>query len=124
MRRWRRGVIRSKRWKELNSELQQVPPSPPSPLRETSRLADLRERRSRNTLGAGGFMEKNGKNEGDAIREHTPPEIQERIDSTLEERIRFYAAQPNKVIARRLKELEEEWDLDRMLTANVAGLAL
>ena len=69
-------------------------------------------------------MEKNGKKESDAIREHTPPEIQEQIDSTLEERIRFYAAQPNKVIARRLKELDEEWDLDRVLTANIAGLAL
>jgi hypothetical protein len=69
-------------------------------------------------------MEANGKNGGDAIRAHTPPEIQEQIDSTLEERIRFYAAQPGKVIARRLKELDEEWDLDRLLTANVAGLAL
>ena len=69
-------------------------------------------------------MGKNGKNGSDAIRAHTPEDIQEQIDSTLEERIRYYAAQPKKVIERRLKELDEEWDLDRMMTANLAGLAL
>jgi hypothetical protein len=69
-------------------------------------------------------MEAIGKNGGDAMRAHTPADIQAQIDSTLEERIRYYAAQPKKVIARRIKELDEEWDLDRLLTANVAGLAL
>ena len=70
-------------------------------------------------------MEESGKheNEGDAMRAHTPANIQQRIDSTLEERIRFYAAQPKEVIARRLQELDQEWDLDRLLTANAAGLA-
>lgn len=69
-------------------------------------------------------MEENGKHEGDAMRAHTPAAIQQRIDSTLEERIRFYAAQPKEVIARRIEQLDQEWDIDRLLTANAAGLAL
>ncbi|HTD66293.1 MAG TPA: hypothetical protein VK846_07165 [Candidatus Limnocylindria bacterium] len=69
-------------------------------------------------------MEENGKHEGDAIRSHTPEDVQERIDSTLEERIRFYAAQPREAIDRRLGELDQECDLDRMLTINAASIAL
>ena len=69
-------------------------------------------------------MEENGKHEGDAMRAHTPADIQQRIDFTLEDRIRFYATQPKEAIARRLNELDQEWDLDRLLTANMAGLAL
>jgi len=69
-------------------------------------------------------MEENGKHESDAMRAHTPPEIQRRIDSSLEERIRFYAAQPKEAIARRIAELDEEWSIDRLLARNAAGLAL
>jgi hypothetical protein len=69
-------------------------------------------------------MEENGKHEEDQIRVHTPADIQQRIDSTLEERIRFYAAQPKEAISRRLQELDQECDIDRMFAMNAAGLAL
>ena len=69
-------------------------------------------------------MEENGKHENDAMRAHTSPELQQRIDSELEERIRFYATQTKEAISRRIAQLDEEWSLDRRLTANAAGIAL
>ncbi len=41
----------------------------------------------------------------------------------MEERIRFYAAQPHQ-IDRRLTELEQEWDVERTLETNASSLAL
>lgn len=67
-------------------------------------------------------MEANGN--GDAVRAHTPEEVQRKIDSTLEERIRFYAAQPREAITRRLEELNQECDIDHVLMKNAAGIAL
>jgi hypothetical protein len=69
-------------------------------------------------------MESNGRHDGEPMRAHTSQAIQQRIDSTLEDRIRFYASQPKEVISRRIQELDQQWDIDRMMTANAAGLAL
>ncbi len=69
-------------------------------------------------------MESNGRHENDAMRAHTSQAIQERIDSSLEERIRFYAMQPKEAIDRRLQELDRECDLDRTMMRNGAGIAL
>jgi hypothetical protein len=69
-------------------------------------------------------MESNGKHDNDPVRAHTSQAVQQRIDSSLEERIRFYASQPKEAISRRLTELDEEWDLDRTVLTNAAGLAL
>jgi hypothetical protein len=69
-------------------------------------------------------MESNGKHDNDPMRAHTSQAVQQRIDSSLEERIRFYASQPAEAISRRLTELDEEWDIDRMLLTNAAGVAL
>ncbi len=71
-----------------------------------------------------GKHEENAANAVDEIRAHTPDDVQQRIDSTLEERIRFYAVQPREVIERRLRELDQEQDLDRVLTVNTASVAL
>lgn len=69
-------------------------------------------------------MESNGKNDNDPMRAHTSQAVQQRIDASLEERIRFYASQPKQAISRRLTELDEEWDIDRRLLTNAAGIAL
>jgi hypothetical protein len=69
-------------------------------------------------------MESNGRHEEDTMRAHTSQAIQQRIDSSLEERIRFYAMQPKEAIDRRLQELEQERDLDRTMMLNGAGVAL
>jgi hypothetical protein len=65
-----------------------------------------------------------GTKETDPIRANTAPAVLQKIDSTIEERVRFYATQPEAVISRRIQELEREWDIERWLQANAAGLAL
>ena len=62
--------------------------------------------------------------EGDPVRSRTRPDVMERIDSQIEERIRFYATQPKEAISRRIEELEREWDLERCLETNYATFAL
>ena len=57
------------------------------------------------------------------VRSHTAPGINRRIDSAIEESIRFHAAHPEK-IDQRLFELEREWDIERALEANAASLAV
>jgi hypothetical protein len=54
---------------------------------------------------------------------NTAETINRRIAEETEERIRHYAARPQQ-IDRRLKELDEEWDMERTLETNAAGLAL
>ena len=49
-------------------------------------------------------MESNGKHDNDPMRAHTSQAVQQRLDSSLEERIRFYASQPKEAISRRLDE--------------------
>src|SRR3974390_3896130 len=60
----------------------------------------------------------------DQVRAHTKPELNEKIDTEMERRIRFYAAQDAHAIAERLEELDREWDIERVLEANAASLIL
>lgn len=60
----------------------------------------------------------------DRVRANTKPEINERIDREMERRLRFYAVQDPAVISERLAELDREWDIERLLEANVATLSL
>ena len=69
-------------------------------------------------------MSTNGTTELDRVRANTSPEILEAIDARIEERIRFYATQPRGAISQRIEELDREWDIERMLETNAAGLAL
>lgn len=69
-------------------------------------------------------MSANGTTELDRVRANTSPEILEAIDARIEERIRFYAGQPQEAISQRIQELDREWDIERMLETNAAGLAL
>jgi hypothetical protein len=61
---------------------------------------------------------------GDAIRAGTKPQVQRKIDKTIREQIKHFAAQPKEVITRRIFELENEWDIERVLEANAAGIGL
>ena len=58
------------------------------------------------------------------VRRYTEPEALARIDAKIEENIRFYAAQPQHVISRRIEELDREWSIERWLEANASSLAL
>lgn len=60
----------------------------------------------------------------DLVRENTAPEVNDRIDRQIERNIGFMATQPDDVISQRIDELDEEWDLDRLLARNAAVFAL
>jgi hypothetical protein len=61
---------------------------------------------------------------GDAVRAATKPKVQEKIDKSIREQIIHFASQPKEVITRRIVELENEWDIERMLEANASGIGL
>jgi hypothetical protein len=53
---------------------------------------------------------------------HTPPAINERIRQQMEQRLAYFAAHPQQ-IEQRLRELDQEWDIERALQANASSLA-
>jgi hypothetical protein len=57
------------------------------------------------------------------VERNTAEAINQRIARQTEERIRFFAANPHQ-IHRRLKELDDEWDMERTLETNASSLAL
>jgi hypothetical protein len=56
------------------------------------------------------------------VPRHTSEEVNRHIAEETEERVRRLAANP-AAIQSRLHELDEEWDIERMLEANAAALA-
>ncbi len=60
----------------------------------------------------------------DRVRTNTNPEINRKIDSQLERRMRYFATQEKQAISERIAELDAEWDLERVLEANAASLGL
>jgi hypothetical protein len=62
--------------------------------------------------------------EPDRVRRRTAPDVNQRIDASVEKSIRYYAAQPREVISRRIHALEREWDIERVLQTNAASLGL
>jgi hypothetical protein len=62
--------------------------------------------------------------EPDRVRANTAPEINQSIDRKIEENVRYYSGQPREKIARRIRELDEEWDIERILQAMASSLSL
>ncbi len=60
----------------------------------------------------------------DRVRAQTDPEINRRIDTALERRLRFYATQDKEAISERIQELDREWDIERVLETNAATVSL
>ena len=58
----------------------------------------------------------------DRVPLNTSEEINQRIARETNRRVNFYAANPVG-IERRLRELDEEWDIERVLEANAASVA-
>ncbi len=58
------------------------------------------------------------------VRRHTADHINRRIDATIAETIYHYAGRPEDAIAARLDELDVEWDIERVLQAHAAAVAL
>jgi seryl-tRNA synthetase len=53
---------------------------------------------------------------------HTAESVNERIRQETQQRVRKFAAQPAGIAAR-LKELDEEWDIERAIEMNASALA-
>lgn len=54
---------------------------------------------------------------------HTARRINRRIERQIETNVAFYAERPQE-IDQRLRELDREWDIERMLETNASALAL
>jgi len=63
-------------------------------------------------------------NNGDRARESTPGKINLDIDQETFENVKHYYNLSEKVITQRIKELEREWDIERVLGINMSTLAL
>jgi len=57
------------------------------------------------------------------VQQHTAPFLNERIINKTRENINRYAAHPEG-IEDRLKQLDQEWDIERMLEANASSLVI
>jgi len=57
----------------------------------------------------------------DRVPSHTDEDINRQIQQETAARVRYFAQHPNR-IDRRLRELDAEWDIERVLEANAAGL--
>lgn len=62
--------------------------------------------------------------EADRIRAASTPQRNEKIDQTIEEKVRYFASQPRETISRRIEQLDREWDIERVMETKMASLAL
>ncbi|MCC2642130.1 MAG: hypothetical protein K0S45_2543 [Nitrospira sp.] len=58
------------------------------------------------------------------VARHTDEEINERISRQTEANIAYFTQGDSRLIPRRLRELDQEWDIERVLEANAATVAL
>lgn len=58
------------------------------------------------------------------VLENTADHVNRRIQREMRERVRRIAAGGSEAIARRLRELDEEWDTERVLEANASTLVV
>src|SRR3954462_5483343 len=60
----------------------------------------------------------------DRVREHAPERSNQRIDRATQRRILRAGGESRPALSRRLEELDQEWDMERVLETNAAALAL
>jgi hypothetical protein len=59
----------------------------------------------------------------DHVHANTAPQVNERIEREMRDRIMVYAHRSPEEISRRIVELEQEWDIERWLECNASTLA-
>jgi len=59
----------------------------------------------------------------DRVRENTSEEVSQQLDREMETRVREFAEKSSAEITRRIKELDREWDVERLLETNASALA-
>jgi hypothetical protein len=62
--------------------------------------------------------------ETDIVRANTAPAVNQKIQQTMRERIMLAANKSPQELTERIRELEQEWDIERMLEANAAALSV
>ncbi len=62
--------------------------------------------------------------EVERVRANTASEVNEKIDSRIEENIQFYKNRGADSIPQRLYELEREWDIERVLEMMASSISL
>jgi hypothetical protein len=60
----------------------------------------------------------------DRVRRSTALALNEKIDQLTESNIQSYVNSSHAVIEKRIQELDEEWDVERVLEVNASTLAL
>ena len=60
----------------------------------------------------------------DRVRNTTPDSINREIENKTQQNIRYYSNQNERVIESRIKELDKEWDIERVLALNASLFAL
>jgi hypothetical protein len=58
------------------------------------------------------------------VQEHTDPAVNAAIKERTERNIHVYSSAGSEAISHRLEELNREWDIERALETNAAGLSL
>jgi hypothetical protein len=58
------------------------------------------------------------------VKQHTDPVVNEEISRAMHDRLAWLAEKGPQAIERRLRELDAEWDIERVLEANFAGVVL
>lgn len=67
---------------------------------------------------------RNGIIEGQRVRINTASSRNAEIDEMTFDNIKRYAGKSNEEISQRIKELDEEWDIERILDLNMSALAI
>jgi hypothetical protein len=62
--------------------------------------------------------------EGDRVRAFTAPGLNRRIDAETEQNLRLFSGAGPEEIGRRIRELDREWDFDRILEFDTAAQGL
>ena len=62
--------------------------------------------------------------EGDRVRANTAADVNRRVDEQIERNIRHYSGQTKEEIYRRIQDLDQEWDIERVLETMASSFSL
>jgi hypothetical protein len=60
----------------------------------------------------------------DRVRANTAAEVNRRVDEQIERNIRHYSGQTKEEIYRRIQDLDQEWDIERVLETMASSFSL
>ncbi len=59
----------------------------------------------------------------DRVRAHTARKVNQEIDAKIANNIRLYSTQSDEMTTQRIRDLETEWDIERILEVNASTVA-